>query len=186
VAIGAGFVQHRAMRLELRRPSLDLQRTFLDGLDELDGGERSSWIYLGATPPALPRGDFAAYLQRLREREHAPPPPLVPDTTYWAIRGSEMVGRISLRHTLTEPLRREGGHIGYIVRPSARRQGVATEMLRQLLATDRARSLGRLLLTCEEDNLASEKSIRKSGGVLQDVVDADDGQRQKRFWITVA
>jgi predicted acetyltransferase len=98
-----------------------------------------------------------------------------------------MVGRISLRHELSESLLRKGGHAGYIVRPSARNHGVATEMLRRLLLTDRARALGRLLLTCDEDNLASERPIRKNGGILENVIDLGMGEpRIKRFWISVS
>ena len=123
-------------------------------------------------------------MQLLLAREHAPPTGYVPDTVYWAVRDGDMVGRISLRHELNEFLLREGGHIGYIVRPSARRQGVATEMLRQILRTDKARSIGRLLLTCDEDNLASEKTIRANGGILENVVVLGAGQRKKRYWIS--
>jgi predicted acetyltransferase len=171
--------------IELRRPSLALAPTFLAALDELDERERSTWVYFGNAVQA-PREDFADYVRQLLAREHTPPPPLVADTTYWAIRDDEMVGRISIRHQLTEHLRREGGHVGFIVRPSARRQGVATEMLRQLLATDRARTLGRVLLTCDEHNAASERTIRKCGGVFEDLIDVDaTTPRQKRFWIDV-
>ena len=44
----------------------------------------------------------------------------------------QVVGRIALRHYLTEKLKEFGGHIGYEVRPSVRRTGVATELLRLL------------------------------------------------------
>jgi predicted acetyltransferase len=72
----------------------------------------------------------------------------------------------------------EGGHIGYSVRPSARRRGHATEALRQ--AIPRARSLGlpRLLLTCLETNVASRKVIERNGGVYEDT---RNGTR--RYWI---
>jgi predicted acetyltransferase len=176
------------MSLTLHRPSIAFEQTYLAGLDELDSdGDRSAWIYLGGAAAAvIPRTDFPSYVRRLLAREQSPAKGFVPDTVYWAIRGTEMVGRISLRHELNELLLRDGGHIGYIVRPSARRQGVATEMLRQILLTDRARAIGRLLLTCDEDNLASERSIRKNGGILENVIDLGAGeQRQKRFWITV-
>jgi predicted acetyltransferase len=163
-----------------------LRETFLAGLAELESDQRSAWLCLRAAAAWLPGSDFEPYVQALLDREQAPQQGLVPETIYWAVRQSEVVGRISLRHFLNEALLREGGHVGYIVRPSARRQGVASEMLRQLLLTGRARSLGRLLLTCDEDNLASEKSIRKNGGVLEDVLEPAAGQRrQKRFWIPV-
>jgi predicted acetyltransferase len=175
------------MKLELVPPAIRLRDTFLAGLDELAvESERSAWLYLGPVPPPdLPRRDFAAYVELLLAREHTPPPRFVTDNVYWALRDGEMVGRISLRHELTESLLREGGHTGYVVRPSARRQGIATEMLRQILLTEKARAIGRLLVTCDEDNLASEKSIRKNGGILENVLELEDGRRKKRFWISL-
>jgi predicted acetyltransferase len=177
------------MNLELRRPSVVLQETFLAGLDELEtDGDRSAWVCLGAAAPRDVSGrDFASYVRMVLNREHAAATGFVTDTVYWAIREGEMLGRISLRHELNEFLLCEGGHIGYIVRPSVRKQGVATEMLRQILLTEKARSIGRLLLTCDEDNLASERSILKNGGILENVIDVGAGQqRKKRFWISVS
>lgn len=174
------------MDLVLHSPAVEWERTFLAGLDELDdAGERGAWIYAREAGD-LPRRDFAAYVQLLAARALAPPPNIVPDSLYWAIRGNEMVGRISFRHALNESLLREGGHIGFIVRPSARRQGVAREMLRQLVASERARSIGRLLVTCDEGNIASERTIRANGGILEDIIDNGKGPRTMRFWITVS
>jgi predicted acetyltransferase len=174
------------MDLELCSPAVAFHDTYLSGLDELEtDSDRSAWIYLGVKAPRdIPRRDFASYVEMLRAREHSAPTDFVTDTVYWAIRGGQMVGRISLRHELNDFLRREGGHVGYVVRPSARNQGVATEMLRRVLRTERARSLGQLLLTCDEDNLASEKTIRNNGGILESVIDVGAGKRRKkRFWI---
>lgn len=97
-----------------------------------------------------------------------------------------MVGVSNLRHELTPFLRHEGGHIGYGVRPSARRKGYATEMLRQTL--DYARDLGleRVLVTCGADNMPSQKTILRNGGVLEaDDVVAHDGEVMHRYWIHV-
>jgi len=47
----------------------------------------------------------------------------------WWVDGSELLGRLSIRHELTDALRELGGHIGYVVRPSACRQGHANAML---------------------------------------------------------
>jgi predicted acetyltransferase len=176
------------MPIELQRPSVVFADTFLSGLDELahDEEERMAWIYYRDAPPDVPRRDFAGFVARLLAREHSAKPGFVTDSVYWAIRDGEMVGRISLRHELNERLRRMGGHAGFIVRPSARRQGVATQMLRQLLATERARAIGRLLVTCDEGNVASERTIRNNGGVLEDVIEIEPGKpRKMRFWISL-
>jgi predicted acetyltransferase len=93
--------------------------------------------------------------------------------------GSEgYIGRIALRHRLTEHLLREGGHIGYDVRPPARRRGHATAMLRAALPEAAARGIPSALITCEADNLASAKVILANGGVLENELDG-----KLRFWV---
>ena len=72
----------------------------------------------------------------------------------------------NLRHSLTDALRREGGNIGYGVRPSARGHGFATELLRQTLVRAHHLGLREALLTCGKSNLASVRTIRKNGGEL--------------------
>jgi predicted acetyltransferase len=130
---------------------------------------------------------FSEYTATLRQRETTPPPNFVSDSVYWAIMSGEVVGRISMRHDLTEFLTKVGGHVGYIVRPSFRGKGIATEMLRRVLQTERAQSIGQILVTCDESNLASERTIVKCGGRLQDIISLDPSKpRKKRFWLTAS
>jgi predicted acetyltransferase len=95
----------------------------------------------------------------------------------------EVIGRIAIRHELNEFLSKFAGHIGYIVRPSFRNKGVATEMLRLILETDRAKAIGRLLVTCDEHNIASERTIVKNRGIFESLIENGDKPRKKRFWI---
>ncbi len=79
---------------------------------------------------------FEEYVRWLRAQalENSPRPEgYVPSTTLWWVDGTDYLGRIAIRHRLTPPLREVGGLIGYDVRPSARRQGQATAMLRAAL-----------------------------------------------------
>src|SRR6185503_15708940 len=100
-------------------------------------------------------------------------------------RGSRIVGRVSIRHELNEFLMRIGGHIGYTVVPEFRRRGYATEMLRQSLAISRQRfGLTRVLVTCDDDNVGSIRTIEKNGGVLENIVTGPDLDTPKRrYWI---
>ncbi|HMB08301.1 MAG TPA: GNAT family N-acetyltransferase, partial [Isosphaeraceae bacterium] len=75
-------------------------------------------------------------------------------------------GVSNLRHALTDKLRREGGHVGYGVRPSRRGQGLATAMLALTLEKARALGIDRVLITCGKENVSSAKVIRKNGGRL--------------------
>ena len=82
-------------------------------------------------------------------------------------------------------LLRLGGHIGYAVVPEFRRQGYATAMLRQSVDIARHRfGLTRVLLTCDDDNVGSIRTIEKNGGVLENVIAGPDLLKPKRrYWI---
>ncbi len=102
-----------------------------------------------------------------------------------AVVGDTIVGRTSIRFELNEFLRTIGGHIGYAVRPTHRRQGYATEILRQSLQVLRDRGTTPILVTCDVDNVGSRQVIEANGGVLVGIFDAEPGQPQKRrYWIT--
>ncbi len=108
----------------------------------------------------------------------------MPETVYWAVIDEAVVGRISLRHRLEGNLLKMGGHIGYEVRPSFRRRGVATAMLRELLKTEKAKEIGRLLLTCAPDNIASNKTILANGGVFTEKVFVEMvNDYRNHYWI---
>jgi predicted acetyltransferase len=133
------------------------------------------------------RSDFDAYLQELRQYENGIGllPGAVPQTTYWLVDDDgQVLGVLHLRHWLTPRLERFGGHIGFKVRPSQRRQGFATLML--AFGLERARDLGlrRVLLTCDVDNLASIRVIEKNGGVFEDQILPNGCEKLvRRYWI---
>ena len=132
---------------------------------------------------------FRRYLEVLAERERGEnlPANQVPSTFLFAFAGIRIVGRASIRHALNPYLERFGGHIGYVVVPEYRRQGYATEMLKQSLEIARQRlGLTRVLVTCDEDNVGSIKTIEKNGGVLEGVVTGLDGEQKRRYWIDMA
>lgn len=133
-----------------------------------------------------PGMQWAAYLAALEDHRHGRnlPPRFVPSTFLVADVAGEIVGRASIRFQLNDFLLREGGHIGYVVLPRHRRRGYATEILRQSLVIARAAGVGRVLVTCDEDNLGSRTVIERCGGLLESVVDTGDGTPPKRrYWI---
>ncbi len=96
----------------------------------------------------------------------------------------QLVGRASIRHELNGFLETYGGHLGYGVVPEHRRRGYATEILRQGLVVARAQGIEDVLVTCDDENEASAKTIERGGGVLDSVVDGPEpGQRRRRYWI---
>lgn len=131
------------------------------------------------------REDFAAWIERLRRE--ADPTFRLPDgkvhaTYWWIVEGETYLGAITLRHYLNDFLLEEGGHIGYGIRPSARGRGLATWALGRVLGEARALGLDRVLLTCDDDNLPSARTIERHGGCLEDVRPTPAG-RKRRYWI---
>jgi predicted acetyltransferase len=172
--------------LILVKPSLNYKKSYMQGLAECekeDSGQ--SWIYLHESEVDIVYNDFDAYIKKILSYEFEPHESFVRGVTYWAISDGEVVGRLGIRLELTEDLKKFGGHIGYIVRPSFRRKGIASKMLNLALQTDYAKDISKILLTCDLDNEASEKTIRKNGGVFYDVVELENRSKKKRFWINL-
>ncbi len=94
-----------------------------------------------------------------------------------------IIGRISLRYELDDFLAHEGGHIGYCVLAHHRRRGYATEILRQGVLLVRADGVDRILVTCDDDNVASAGVIERGGGVYESTVEGRDGVWKRRYWI---
>lgn len=111
-------------------------------------------------------------------------PGYVPESTYWLVDKNEYIGRLSIRHRLTKKLLKEGGHIGYEIRPSKRRKGYGKKILK--LGLKKAKKLGfnKVLVTCDETNIASKKIIEANGGVLKNKIETKKGRPKKlRYWI---
>ncbi len=119
------------------------------------------------------------------ENDETCPKDKVPSDIYIAVRISDhkIVGVIDFRHHINHPILRVwGGHIGYSVRPDERKKGYATEMLKQNLHNCRRYGLDKVMITCNVDNIASEKTILANGGVFEKEICVDD-TKMKRYWI---
>ena len=122
------------------------------------------------------------------ENEQTVPSHLVPATQFLFVRKSDnrLVGMLQVRHCFNDYLEKYGGHIGYSVRPSERRKGYAKEMLRMALPYCRGIGLDRVLITCIDGNIGSEKTILTNGGVYESTVyEPNDKKYLKRFWISL-
>lgn len=140
--------------------------------------------------PFILRYDYSDFEQFLKEMEKLKQgidlqPNIVSSSSYWFVtEQGEVIGAASIRHELNESLKQIGGHIGYGIRPSHRRKGNATELLRQALEIAREMDLKRVLLTCDKDNIGSAKTIINNGGLL-DSEDIVDGVEIQRYWINI-
>jgi predicted acetyltransferase len=173
---------------ELVAPDARFRRSFAAAMDEFRGEGRGSVVdatvvgrYVRDLSEEWSTDDrFRAFVDGIKAQrlEETPRPEgRVPDTELWWAEGDEFLGRIAVRHRLTPGLLEVGGHIGYDVRPSARRRGHATEMLRQALAVAAGLGIERALITCDVDNVGSRTVIERNGGVLE-----DERAGKLRFW----
>lgn len=122
------------------------------------------------------------------EREETLPEGLVIATQFMLIRKEDnrLVGMIQVRHYFNDYLSKFGGHIGYSVRPSERQKGYAKKMLSMVLPFCKEIGLQRVLITCIDGNIGSEKTIRFNGGVYESTVyEPDEKVNLKRFWIEI-
>ena len=167
------------MKLRLVKASNQYQTQITDMLEE--------WYATGEkiVPYAIRRldyHDFAYYCANLEIKDAGGG--RVPDSTFFCLdeERDRMVGAVNIRHDLNEALLLNGGHIGDGVRPSERGKGIATQMI--AMALDECRKLGirKVLMVCDKENIASAKSIRRNGGILENEV-LVDGVTEQRYWI---
>jgi len=175
------FRSAMAQTLILRRPNTDEEAEFLRA-HHATTPQVPSFLHYYEEGMSLSR-----YLDVLDERERGVnlSPDHVPSTFLFAFIDERIVGRVSIRHRLNDRLLRVGGHIGYVVVPEFRRQGHATAILRLALAFAHD-TLGydRVLMTCDDDNIGSIKTIENNGGVLEEVVSGLDlDVPKRRYWI---
>ena len=126
------------------------------------------------------------WLEELKKRssEATVPEGLVPSSTYLWVREKDnyIVGMIDIRHYLNEYLTQVGGNIGYSVRKTERNKGYAKQMLKLALEKCKELKMKKVLITCDEDNIASEKVILSANAKFEDIR-CIDGENKKRFWI---
>ena len=126
------------------------------------------------------------WFEELKKRscEDTVPKGLVPSSTYLGVREKDnyIVGMIDIRHYLNEYLTQVGGNIGYSVRKSERNKGYAKQMLKLALEKCKELKIKKVLITCDEDNIASEKVILSANAKFEDIRNVD-GENKKRFWI---
>lgn len=181
---------------QIVRPDPRYQASYLEAHDEFGGVHRDGDGDLAqAADPTVGFDGFTftresltdpeefRRLVQVRRADELPETPrprgYVPCTYLWIVEGDEYLGSIALRHELTDFLLEQGGHIGYSIRPTARRQGHASTALRQVLELAAEMGLERVLITCDEDNTASRATIEGAGGEYE-----DSRQGKRRYWVT--
>jgi predicted acetyltransferase len=164
-------------------PDPAYRESVLEGLREFQAERR--FAHLDLAPIAA---DFPAYVAAQRARTDAANLPLdqIPETVLWLVDREIFIGRLSIRNTHDEALIRTVGNIGYMIRPSQRRMGYGTAILSLALPAAQALGLTRVLVTCDEDNVASRKIIERHGGRLEGTTPSRTSPGLTlRYWIDI-
>jgi predicted acetyltransferase len=169
----------KAQKANLDKPSIQYKDSFLGAVKEFQKEGR----YTEFDVEQLKEG-FDGFLQKFDNEEKGIglKEGYVPASTFWLVDKGEFIGRVSIRHELTENLKLMGGYIGYDIRPSKRKMGYGTRILELALPIAKELGIGKVLVTCDDDNVGSSKIIEKNGGVLEDKIEVD-GKLKRRYWI---
>lgn len=172
---------------ELVAPNASLHSAWLDAHAEWGPGAHEDGFGLLPSDDVVAPAGFSAWVGRLlaaSDSRRTDDRAAAHCIYRWIVDGDDVLGGIALRYGDTDFIRRRG-HVGYGIRPSARRRGLATLALRQILDQARLRGIQRVLLVCSCDNEASATMIERNGGVLEGIQDTED-DRVRRYWIATA
>ena len=141
----------------------------MDGTGILRNASAEEWLKFNSDMETTDNPNYAKSLQ------------------YGLFEEKRLLGLIQIRIELKGYLIEFGGHIGYCVRPSERKKGYAKLMLRYALDKCREIGLNKVLITCLENNIASEKTIISCGGVFEKTIFDDKNYQAnlKRYWIEI-
>lgn len=96
----------------------------------------------------------------------------VPQCNYWLYECDRVIGMSKLRPTLNNHLINTcGGNIGYLIRQEERGKGYGSKILKLTLEKAKAKGLDMVMVTCNDDNLPSQRVIESNGGRLEKVKD---------------
>lgn len=139
--------------------------------------------------PCLGFANFSNYRewleQQVRRRENLNlEPNEFPSILYLVFNEfSQLIGISNFKTALPEELLR---HIGYAIRPNQRGKGYATELLRESLPLAKSMGLNKVLITCNESNVASAKVIEKNNGFFENNLYVENDKiTVKRYWISL-
>ncbi|MDR0199618.1 MAG: GNAT family N-acetyltransferase [Streptococcaceae bacterium] len=114
----------------------------------------------------MEKRDFPDFLEFLASQKSLEDSGYSASTAYFALVGGELAGVLHARWDITKgKLLETGGHIAYYVAPSFRGQGLAAQMVQEILPEYRARGIQEVWIMCKEENVASRKTIEACGGL---------------------
>ncbi|MFH1947452.1 MAG: GNAT family N-acetyltransferase [Candidatus Magasanikbacteria bacterium] len=166
--------------MKLITPTLKYEKSWKEGLVEFEDSELWDGFWNVLKKPT----DLRDYIKKTNDYSKGEnlPDHWVTSNTYWLVDKGSFVGHVNVRHKLSEQLKKAGGHIGYAIRSSMRKQGYGFKILELALAKAKKINLKKVLITCEDSNTVSQKIIEKNGGQLENTLKVD-GKMIRHYWI---
>ena len=174
--------------LKLIKPNKKYYKQYKEMMDEwkMEGSRISPW------PLAIKYHTEEYFNNMIKELEQSERGETsggyAPTTTYWLYDEDEnkILGASNLRHYLTEEGIKYWGHIGYGIRPSERKKGYATELLKLTMLEAKKKNIDKVLLGAYTGNIGSWRVMEKCNGKLENIViEEETGLPIKRYWIDI-
>ena len=172
--------------MELVLPSLSYKESYIEALEEAKNDPGNIVSKLQEPKEGEFFEDFVAHFYDEMKGLNLPEG-YVPATMFWLVDDGQFIGRVQIRHELSDYLSKHGGHIGYYIRLSKRKMGYGKKILELALLEAKKMGFEKVLLSCNDDNLGSAKIIEVNGGILDNIVEGEkEGEKKKRrYWITI-
>lgn len=170
------------MIIELVKPSVEMKTLMADFVSEFKEHKEDT---INGCCGLTRFNDYGEWILFINDVENGLIPDRIPSSTFVAIDtlSNAVAGIIDIRHSLSQKYY-YSGHIGYSIRPSLRRMGYGTEILRLGVEKAKKYDIDKLLLVCEKSNVASQKVIERSNGVMEKEI-LMDGHVYFVYWIDI-
>ncbi|OGJ49965.1 hypothetical protein A2483_01565 [Candidatus Peregrinibacteria bacterium RIFOXYC2_FULL_33_13] len=171
--------------MKLIKPTLKFKNSFIKAVMEY---QKEGYRYIDLNVYEL-KNDFPSYLKSLANHEKGINliNYQVPQITFWLVKNTEFIGSTRIRLKLNDRYHKQGGNIGYDIRPSERKKGYGNNLLRLALKKAKKTGLKKALLTCQKDNIASQKIIERNGGIKikESEKDKHYSPEKTKYWINL-
>jgi predicted acetyltransferase len=171
----------------LIKPSKEYEKDIFDFRQEMLSSGDDALNGCGGLQKYFSFEEWKAHLDAYSDRKNINPASGYVEGSQYMLVDTEknrILGMANLRHYLNDFLLAVGGHIGYSVRPSERGKGYGKLQLRLALVNLKELGVMDVLVTCDDTNTASYKTIESCGGKLENTIYSDKfGCFVRRYWI---